>query len=76
MAASCTYHLPSPGCSTGAIPKNIHNFSGKRSGEWPMSRKMTIQKEQMCYAEKDASCTPVLDVLYHPVSGFISSKLT
>ena len=47
QAAHTTYQLSSS-CSTRAIPltKNILEFSGKKSGEWTISRKMTIQKEQ------------------------------
>ena len=51
QAAHTTYQLSSSS-STKAIQKSltlnekIFEFSGKKSGEWPFSRKMTRQKEQ------------------------------
>ena len=52
--------VSSPSCSTRTIQKSlIFNeiflsflISGKKSGEWTISRKMTRQKEQEDYAEK------------------------
>ena len=32
--------------------KKVWEFSGKKSGEWTISKKMTRQKEQEDYAEK------------------------
>ena len=67
MAASCTYHLPTIIClllnkSHKKIKNKINclnlndffveNFTGKKSGEWTISIKMTRQKEQDDQAEK------------------------
>ena len=53
---------------------------------WLLNRSHTKKYSQvfwkkvrrMAHEQKDdhVSCTPVIDVLYHPVGGFISSKLT
>ena len=52
QAAHTTDQLSSPSCSTRAIQKSLtlnnnkkSEFSGKKSGEWTISRKMTRQKE-------------------------------
>ena len=56
MAASCTYHLPTifSQLLNKSHTKNQKKwkFSGKKSGEWTVSRKMTRQKEQEDWAEK------------------------
>ena len=57
QAAHTTYQLSSPSCSTRAIQKSLtlkknYEFSGKKSGEWTISRKMTRQKEQEDLAGK------------------------
>ena len=47
MAESCTYHLPSPSCSTGVISrgltpnKYLRVFPVDKSEEWTISIKMT-----------------------------------
>ena len=51
QAAHTTYQLLFPRCSTRAIQKSLtlkknYEFSGKKSGEWTISRKMTREKEQ------------------------------
>ena len=61
MAASCTYHLPiiisyllnqSHTKKVLHLKTNIWEFSGRKSREWTISRKMTRQKEQEDEAEK------------------------
>ena len=81
-ASHTTYQLSSPSCSTGAIPrgltppKNFASFLEKGQKTGLSAEKMTRQKEQDGYVEKQISCTPLIAVLYHLASGLISSKLT
>ena len=59
MAASCTYHLPSPSCSTISVQKSLSHhkiildhFHEKTQNNGLLDENMTRQKEQEDLAEK------------------------